>query len=259
MTYTLYSFGTALLPQAQGQYDIGTGEAMGALTPLAGGGAWDNFGTGRAPGKQVAVMHRALLNGTNVQDQLDTLKGYEGQYGTLIRSMDDASQQFVMARLVSVRGQVNPGDLNKLRVEMNFQSAADHWGATALSQAGNNFSSGTIVGINVTNAGNYPVKNSILYVCPSGGTLTQFTIDKSGETSLKWTGILLPSTYLVIDCGAFTVQNNGVDAFSGLSRQSGQALSEWIKLSPGVNSYQISKVGAGTATIAFFNFYAGWA
>jgi hypothetical protein len=283
MSYTLSRFGTLYLPQPNPSLDIGTGESQSVLFPLAGGGAFDGLGQDQARQKPPVITYHCALTGDDqceIQNQLDMIKGYIGTRAKLYRKLPDGTEQWITARLTNIEGKhsIEDGIFNQ-DIDLTFKASEYPWHGRVITGAGWTFDSGynfdagmylddmlSILmvapgNITIVNNGNYPVRNLILILHTSSvwmGPITQFIIQKTGQTDLKWTGSVVAGNALVMDCGAFTVKNAGVDAYTGLTRQVGHYLPEWIRLDPGPNTFAINYTYGGQPSLTFA-FDSGWA
>jgi DNA repair protein RecO (recombination protein O) len=68
----------------------------------------------------------------------------------------------------------------------------------------------------------------------------------------SWTGSLTTGQALVVDAGARTVRQAGVDAYSGFALASTHTARGWLPLAAGINSLQIASVGPGSAALTFY-------
>jgi hypothetical protein len=289
MSYILEKFGTTVLPQARPLTDVGAGDAMEALIPLPSGGAYDAMGSERARGRPIIVNHDCAIVGATtaaVQTKLDALKALQGTRNHLYRRMPDGTVQWITARLVTLTSQRRVENINYLDLSMTFSSSEYHWhgnhhgpgwdldegyrldeGLVLDEAVGDVFVFPAADNVEVYNYGTYPVRNVIMTIDPGGVTITELTIIHArteGSTSLKWTGSLVAGHTLVIDCGAFTVRNYSapttyVDAFTGLTRESGHSMAEWVILDAVYNNIALTRTGGdGSATITF-DFSDGYA
>jgi hypothetical protein len=63
----------------------------------------------------------------------------------------------------------------------------------------------------------------------------------------------------VVDCGARSIKNNGVDAYSGLTLNAGHTTAPWLRLAPGSNTVTITYSGnADASATVTFSYYDGW-
>ena len=71
----------------------------------------------------------------------------------------------------------------------------------------------------------------------------------------QWSGSMTSGNTLTVDCGAFTVDNNGSDAYSGMTFNSGHTSSWWMYVPSGSgNAYTFTlTAGTGTFTIVHYD------
>jgi len=66
-------------------------------------------------------------------------------------------------------------------------------------------------------------------------------------------------TDLVIDCGARTVTNNGVEAYDELTLGAGHVVAEWLRLPPGNTTVAVTRTGGDNTSAIEIAFDDGWA
>lgn len=94
--------------------------------------------------------------------------------------------------------------------------------------------------ITLTNDGNARVTDAIITITAGGVSITDVSIVKTGESDLQFTGVITAHHSLVIDCGAYSVLNNGVDAYTDFELDTDHAINEWLRLDPGANEIIIT-------------------
>ena len=97
-------------------------------------------------------------------------------------------------------------------------------------------------------------------ITATGANLTtSVSVYVTGVSYLTWAGTITDGQALVIDCGARTVKNNGVDAYSGLTLHStNHVIDDWLRLEPGNNSVLVAYTGGNGTSTALFNFNDLW-
>jgi hypothetical protein len=278
MSYILEKFGSLYLSQIMATTDVGAGGVISKLIRLPGGGAYNALGRERARGNPIRVNHSCILDGSSpaeVQVKLDALKGMVGVWDKLYRLLPDGSRQFVTAVLTDVTGTRKIENRNYQPVSLNFQSTEYYWHGNTTFGLGWNFDHGynfdegmffdrvitclmpAANDLTMLNNGNYPVRNPVIVITAAGTDITELTIKKAGQTDLKYAGTIYVGKSLVIDCGAFTILNDGVDSYSVFTREANHVIAEWFCVDPGLNTVSLTRTGGDSSTISFV-YDDGW-
>jgi hypothetical protein len=75
---------------------------------------------------------------------------------------------------------------------------------------------------------------------------------------MTWTGTLAVNTQLVIDFGAMSILNSGVNAYSGLVFSTSHKIDDWMRLDPGNNTITLTRTGGGATSEVALSYYDGW-
>lgn len=108
--------------------------------------------------------------------------------------------------------------------------------------------------IQLVNAGNATVDNCVITVAVPGGSpaITALTIVVPDEASITYSGTIIAGTELVIDVGAWSVENDGDDDYDGLVRNAGHAIFPWHEIAAGGGWVGVARTGGDdTCTITF--------
>lgn len=275
IVYVYDRFGDLTLSRKRPASEMGTPEAQDAYTDLPGG-AFDGAGNEQARVGRWSITHKCGLVETTPQALQAAIDRYRGQIGKrerLYRVGADGAIHWILARLNKLA--LARGARNALvqDVSMDFDVAEYPWhgeahGAWALD-SGRLLDDGLVLdeaviafpatgNVVLANNGNYPVRRVVFTITAAGTNITQVTITKTGETALRWVGTLLVGNSLVIDCGAWTVKNNGVDVFSGFTRGAGHTIMDWLVLEPGNNTIELTRTGGAGSTVDIA-YDDGWA
>lgn len=278
--YTLERFGAVTLPIYNPETDHSPIAArVGVVQTI--GGAFDVYGDEDAPlDLPTTRSYRSIVleeTAAAWRTALDALRAQVGKRARLYRrANDDDAVQWCIARLIQnpVQRVYQGGYIQD--VELIFQlwtswRGHDHTSWTLDSgeilDGGLYLDDGGFVEtmassphtIIVANGGNRRVDNAIITVTAGSSAITAVTVAKTGETDIDWSGTLASGNTLVIDCGAYTVKNAGVNAYTGFSLGGDHAISEWIRLDPGDNDITITFSGGSTDSTAKVEFADGWA
>jgi len=287
--YSYERFGTVTLPIYERESDHSPIPArVGVVGTIAG--AYDTLGADDAPQE---LPYNVSVRGVVLEDTaaalrttLDGLRAEVGKRKNLYRRADDDGEiQWARARLVSEPMRRVQGNVLHCEVEMVFQIltpwvGADHsvWvldagelldDALYLDEGGETFTGSSPHIFTATNGGNRAVTNPVITVTAGGANITSVTITKVGsggsETKIVWTdagttGALATTKSLVIDCGKFTITDDGANAYSGKAAfDSNHTIAEWLRLDPGYNEVTVTWVGGSTNSTVLLEFRDGWA
>jgi len=111
--------------------------------------------------------------------------------------------------------------------------------------------------ITVTNGGNKTVRDAVITITAGAANITSVTIE-SGSSDFTITDTILAGNSLVIDCGAFSVLNNGVNTYTNFSYASNHAIPEWLLLPSGNTDIDVTFAGGSTDSTVTVAFMDGW-
>jgi hypothetical protein len=102
--------------------------------------------------------------------------------------------------------------------------------------------------------GSAPQPDVVFSITAVAGAVTAVIITNilTGHV-LTWSGTLAAGKTLVIDCGAQSVLNDGVDDYASLTPPTNR--DEWMLLDPGLNPVSVSVTEAGTQSTIQYSFY----
>jgi len=260
MAYYLLSFAGHSIPLLDADHDIGTGPAPAYLFPLPGGGSYDPKLTDQvlrpaypvtAKGVYVAASESALAT------EYQTWRSYIGVRGSLIRYSGGGASHTATARVQEVRATRRPDYPFALQFEIEFVMVSPCWNGTHRNTLEYLDNSPKV--ISCPNAGDYPVSNTIITLTAAGSAITNILIGVSAQFEINWAGTLAATKSLVIDCGALSVKNDGVDAYSGFSRTANHKINEWLRMYVGYNNITVTRTGGNNSSAITFDYYDGWA
>lgn len=181
-------------------------------------------------------------------------KGTRGQLWR--RRLADDVLQWKTARLLEVDWPRKVEDHAIIaEVTYRFETLMEWWHADVVTETAGNASSGVPLELNVSNSG-MTAEDAVITITRSSGTITQVVITATG-VSLKWVGSLGAADVLEIDCGRQTVRENGVDAYSGFTLESGHTVAGWLPLLPGASLIDFTVTGGNaTCAVEHYNQYA---
>jgi hypothetical protein len=274
--YRITRFGTVDLPDRRTAQYIGAGSVDTGMLPLAAGGAYDPYGSEDNFSRGFLVSWQG---GLITSDEYRGLRAMFGKRRKLHRTWDDGATEWVWARLVKLDSDRMIGHKNHVDARADFDvisavwngdSHGDGWvldsgeylddGLTLDEESGDEWTLyGATTNIVINNAGNAIAKNVTITIIPgTTDTITAVTITKTGETDITYTGTINPSQTLVIDCGAWSVENNLIDDYDGLTFGANHAIDGILQLDPGDNTITITKTGGNIDDRVIVSFYDAW-
>jgi len=259
MPMILTKFGTQDLPQAAGVSSVGTGSTVPVAQPVVGG-SYDAWATGVAPVEfPYDAPYSFILAASTAATLLATyhdLTALLGQKLALTRkNLSDGVESWCWARLTQVPTVNAAGQLLSQPLQMLFQVWSDWYGEH--HQQDNTVANGANP-ITLTNAGNKPAHNPLIFTITSGnGEVRSVTITNATTGhSFTWSGRLYTSKSLVINIGNESIINNGMDAYDEFTRPSNKA--QWMMLAAGGNSLSVTLTDTGTGSVLRSDFYDTW-
>lgn len=265
MGYWITRFGSTDLSQIALRQQDALGAALG-LVNLPGGGVHDSLGGAQAP---VKLPGRISLNSELVEADAASfrasayaLKALIGTRALLYRSPDGgtANSESMPARLENVSMDRSSDNVLVLGTALTFEALAPVWDGAAHTETITLDAS--LKTAEISNGGNGIVRKVTVTVTASGAPITAITIEnlETGHVSrVKYAGTIAVGQSLVIDCGAMTIRNNGVNAYTtAFTLESGHSLREWLRLAPGANTIQVMRTGGDNSSTCVLTYNDGW-
>lgn len=280
MSMILERFGATLqLPILEATQDIGTAGSRSGLLVLPMGGAFDVYGTDRAPRTSRVISIDGAIVGTpsERQAQVDALRALRGKRDKLYARMDgDGNVRWTWARVLGLPIERTGNHINHVDVSLNLElqhpvwygeEHTDGWvldtgeildDGLVLDDAGFLFTltgGGAANNLTVTNGGNADVTDLVLTItAPGGSTVTDLTInvlpnDASWHAALEYNAGIGATKSLVINAGRQSIHNDTSPDYANLEFGIAHTLSGWLRLGPGNNSVQVSYTGSNGATL----------
>jgi hypothetical protein len=284
MAYILERFITTDLPTYEPTTDMSPAGAVDGFVSTISGG-YDSAGDDDAAAQlPYTINYRALAYAETLADfrtAIDSYRALVRKSGRLYRrGEDDDSIQWCVARLIQTPTTRATSDKRWMEIEFVFQAktlwqGADHsvWvldsgeildGGLYLDEGGETYTGSSPHIFTATNGGNRVVTDPVITVTAGGASITSVTITKidsgGSETKIVWTGTLLTTKQLIVDCGKFTITNDGANAYSGKAAfDSNHTIAEWLRIDPGYNEITVTWVGGSTDSTVTLEFRDGWA
>jgi len=281
MAYQLIEFDGVPLPLGNPEQDhTGTPVETALLDSI--GGAFDYSGAARKRGRRQTISLSGVYDGETtywvdeagnrlvdedgnyliiglgpnmLRNQVAALTEKRGVRGALVRKrFDDDVREQKTARLLAI-GWRQTGQAGHLiaEVECTFETLDDAWRLETAATATASPTAGVLTALNPDNGGEATILDAVLTVECTSGTITQLDIDANVGIDLVWTGSLATGETLTMDCGAQTVQVDGVDSYSGFALGSGHTVAGWLLLEPGLTPLTVLCAGgAADVTITYY-------
>ena len=260
MGYHLHGFGGESPPTSQGVL-LPTGQSvdgLGAEVPsdvaATAGGSHFAYGSGIVPLGVHRINHRGIYF-ADVETSVNAFFGLLGQRKKLWRKQeDDGAYHWKHARLLRCQWDRDVSQSQHAEVISEFEAAGYWKSATATDSTATG--TGPYI-LEPVGGGNAPVYGALLTFTPTGSTALTSVRMKDTESSIDWTWTGGGSSSLTIDCGEFSVQNNGLDSYVGFTLEDGtsdggeaapHASDYWCAILPGEdNEFTVTTDGVGAA------------
>lgn len=237
-----------------------------------------------------ALIHSATAS-VRVSEYRD-LRALLGTRGRLYRLWDGESlSQWVDARLVQVTSRRSVKEYKHLNVRMSFEKYSSYWRSDPEDlwyfDSGEDFDTGLFFDgetmewyfddgeyfddglffdrialiyrlnvspktVTITNSGNTDVTDAEIRIDAGSANITALEIRITGRIELDYTGTITAGQELIIDCGAYSVLNNGSNDRANFSVGSTHSINEWFRVRPGGEDVIVAITGGSTdSTITF--------
>ncbi len=247
MSYYLYQFGSIDLPRGDSVDGLG-GDVPSDVASTAGG-AHFAYGSGVVPLGVHRVGHRGIYSAA-VRANMDALMGMLGQRTFLWRMRDDLVTQWKYARLLSCRWDRDIEQSQHAELVSEWD-AVGYWKSSSTSSV-SRASTGSLT---PTGAGRARVFDAVITFTASSTTTHTFRFQDS-TNGIDWTfsASVTSGQVVTIDCGAFSVLNNGVAAYSSFTVNAGHASDYWCVIRTGLNTFTFTlSAGAGTFAVTWYD------
>lgn len=281
MSYILQRFqigsSSVSLPRYDPETPIGTGPSVQVGTKGPDGAWFDALGDDLA---DLDLPYDLSWRGVAVEDSLAALetalaglRALRGRRGRLYREMADGGVQWCTARVHQIPHTVRTHkQFLRQPVEVLFRVVsswygAHHGGGWLIGDPNVYIGDGHAIGeddlfalttganvLTVVNNGDGPVTAIELTIAAGTAALegievacgdAHFTVDGLGDSV---------QLGCVIDCGAQSVRNDGVDGWQYFELAADHSGEHWLELASGNNTVTITLTGAGTGRTATFDF-----
>lgn len=264
MAYWITRFGSTDLPARAQAQDVGTGEARSGLVTLPDGSGFDAYGANptRVTPWELSVKGAVVADSeAALHTAASALYALVGRSDYLYRTPDGGTANSQRIRARCLRADFSRDVRHRLWAQptLTFEVQEPAWSGTAeLTASGTLTTGGTLI---VNNAGNAPVWGPLFTVVASGAAITSFRLRHytAGYAAdlcygTAWGtgtggGTLANGGTLVIDCGEYSIRNNGTDAYGRFALGTYHQLDGWAALAPGNAAFVATFSGGGQAIV----------
>ena len=264
MSYHLHAFGGeptefangVLLPT--GQSVDGLGAEVPSDVAATAGGSHFAYGSGIVPLGVHRINHRGIYF-ADVETSVNNFFGLLGQRKKLWRKQeDDGDYQWKYARLLRCHWDRDVSQSQHAEIISEFEATGYWKSATAIDSTATG--TGPYI-LEPVGGGNAPVYGALLTFTADDAELSAVRmVDEASGIDWTWAGSVAYGTSLTIDCGAFSVQNNGVDAYSTFVLNNDHASDYWCAILPGTdNEFTVTlTVSAPGLHLSEIEWYDSW-
>lgn len=279
--HILERFGTTSLPSNLPRLPVGTAMTRDTLLALPGGHWFDSQGTEQAPRDNRMIDYECRFydtSATAVETTFNALKALRGTRDRLYRRLSDDSIQWAHVRLMQVSSMRESENQLWLEITLSFlilsrtwngQHHGDGWdfddgeyfdtGLDLDEDTGDTFVlNSSPKKCTINNAGNASLRNLIITLTAGSTDITALTVQRLLAAvvveGLGFSGTIVAGTSLVIDCGARSVVNDGVDAYDDFNLGGSHTTEEWITVPPGDVGIRFTRTGGSSDSEVVFDF-----
>lgn len=259
MTYSVKQFGgtavgagTYLTLTPIDELDVGADPTVSGIMTLPGGWVYDALGTAQHDAQLPRVFEVPIfLEATTaalLETAVDALNAWAGKRDKLWAQNAGATLARWRYAIIDVDMRLTSPAQTSISGRCMFTCATPGWHGAASSTGAIPLDTNPH-NVSWTNAGNRAVDNAIITFTAGASNITAVTFAVTGISSITWTGTLVATKALVIDCGERTVLNDGVDARSGLTRNAAHTINPWLRLAASAaTTMSVTFTGGGTPT-----------
>ena len=266
MAYWITRFGSRDIPPNRESHDVG----LPAIAQQAVGlpyGAWDPLGSdaGQVKAPYTIPVSTMLVHNTpaELHTALAAWRALCYTRATLYRTPDGGTEnsESITARLIAIDAPRDIENLRHLALTLRFEITSPVWDGTAHTETITLDASPKSQ--DCDNDGNGIQRAVTITVTATGAPITAVIVEnlETGHvTKIKYAGSIAVGQSLVIDCGAMTIRNNGVNAYTStaFTLEAGHSLREWLRLMPGANTIRVTRTGGDNASTCVLTYNDGW-
>jgi hypothetical protein len=263
--YRLTTFGNVALPAANYDWDAGTSETVQALVRTVGGPAYDAYGSSDAPpAMPYQLRYQCVAYGATLaalRQTLDVLRALRGKRLKLYRMAEDDNTElhWAWARLMQVQASNTVSDQSMIWQPLTLVYQVQTGWHGALHEEQYNLTADDTTACAADNDGNVAVLDAVLTITAGDAAITELLVTISPLCQFIYDETIAAGEALVVDSGAFSVHNDGADAYNDFTLGGGQAVLEWLRLEPGETTVAVTITGGGAGATADLDYYDAWA
>lgn len=280
MAYTYTTFGSVPLPIYNIEQDLSVGQVDSALLDTVNGRSVNYLGSLRRVPRSQQIQVQGIYNedvslivddlnnfivdesgnifvsgasGNTLRAQIDALRSAIGTVQKLFRQdLDTGLLRWKLSRLIAVQQPKSYRDRGVIsNLSAVFETAQPRWKTETITTTTESLSVGVST-VTVDSLGTEDIDDAVITITASGSAVGSVRIVLN-DADFTWTGTLSAGNDLVIDCGALTIQNNGVDAYADLTLAAGHALDGWLKLLAESNEINVTVDVACDITVEHYD------
>lgn len=256
MTVVITTFGGVALPGHDWSAELGTPRTINPIVKTLTG-PFDIVGVRRRIQHDDIFDIQGTLDSSTLAATVRALKGQVGRTGYVVRTDADGTNSLQRyCRCLHVGQPVlsrQRGSINVIPV--TFFTNEPFWRSSTTTTR---TFSGLTAGANAcvfTNAGEEDILDAVITFTATANT-TSLTLNHSKSensativSNLVFSSTILNTKILSLNCTVYTVTNDGVSAYSGLTEGSTHTETYWFRFPPGSNTITATLGGTGTGTL----------
>lgn len=236
---------------ASGSWTIAEGDVVTDYVSLPRGRTWDALRTDRARIARARYdLDCVLVESTEAAllTSHQALMAKRGVVGVLRRVDAAGNTHSLTARLGSVEAKGIPANGRFFQpIRLRWESAEPPW--RGLLHRGTVTVTGAEGSLSLPNNGGEDFGGPVFTLTAGSGSVTAFGFTMTSGTRVwkwAWTGTLAATKALVVNCGAFTVTNDGANAYSGFALDATHNENDWASAIAGGLTFTVSVTHSGT-------------
>lgn len=287
MGYWISRFGGVALPKYLPRHDNGAGPAADGFVALPDGSFYDAYGASRAPRAPTDIKVSLAAVAATPEALTALLRNLRALHRTRAKlwrtwaTENGEALEWTWARLVDMPAEREADMERHLPLELTFRMLSPDWygerhGVGWTFDDGEYFDDGLyfdsaddtlfnltspIQVVTVPNNGHVKVNNVVITITAAGSPITAVEIEHNAFSlhhHLKYDGAIAVGQSLVIDCGAQSVKNNGVEDYANFSLDNDHESEEWFTLFQGDTEVTVLRTGGNGSSTARFAYSDGW-
>lgn len=263
--YTYSTFVSTTLPTARPRPNVGTGAVRSDAILLPSGTIFDPTSSAQKRRGIYTLQYPCMVSETTAaaaHTAYQALRALIGVYGKLYRKLHDATTQWLYCRLLDVGGAERNALANRFTQPLTllFETRQEVWHG-ALNQDSYAFDASPL-SKEINNGGDAVQRDMTITITAQDSAITVLGIAnaETGHVSdFHFTGSIAATKSLVIDTGAWSVLNDGSDAWDDFAFESGHAIDEFLRFMAGNNTITFHRTGGDNTSGIQIDHYDAYA